>query len=675
MLLITVLVLLCGLVSAARNRFVYDNTRFSSRKQTEESLSYIKAGGLSNNHRGKSYTYTCNNLLDWKNTKFPNEKIDIDLVWNVTHVYYNPDGTYRSGYVINGQSPGPAIQANEGDWIRIVVNNYIPVPMTIHFHGIDQVYTPWSDGMPGITQYPILSGGSYAYIFQFKNQHGAFWYHSHYRGSSQDGIYGPIYIKPKASVNRPYSLISGVTKDDVNFITQQESDPINIMVSDGYPLNSDDVFARLYHNGVLPLCSQSVLINGKGRITCQTAEDINAAAEIRGNVAFGNTLVYDGMGCNGPPVTGASSDESVALQAPGFVSCSKSTTNDREIIYTEDQKYLFINVFNMASEYPKAFSIDEHDLIVVGVGGSYVTPRVVQQLEMPVATRFTVIVKPKSGVTAGSAFSIRFATTEIFQVIEGVGYLVYGKSGGDTSSLQTMTDAPSTRRQDIGGSLINSNDTKIKLEELELYGSELVPKKGAAHHTVHLMLNGTGGIHFSIFDDRTLFNPARELDAPYLLQTDPSKLDFSKIPAAIAPGIKLGQVVDIIVDNTVLLSHPFHMHGHSFSVISTSQNETFQYSNIAEALRRNPKSVNLKNPPFVDTVEVHTGGHVVIRFTATNPGYWFLHCHITHHLAAGMGGFIVIDPQRIPRIPLALYDQPHADYDSSTELSISEPEE
>ena len=44
---------------------------------------------------------------------------------------------------------------------------------------------------------------------------------------------------------------------------------------------------------------------------------------------------------------------------------------------------------------------------------------------------------------------------------------------------------------------------------------------------------------------------------------------------------------------------------------------------------------NLENPPLKDTVLVSGGGYTVVRFRATNPGFWLFHCHIAFHFEAG----------------------------------------
>jgi len=55
-------------------------------------------------------------------------------------------------YLINGQQPGPLIEAEEGDDLEVFVNNQLSVETTIHWHGLLQTGTPDMDGVPGVTQ-------------------------------------------------------------------------------------------------------------------------------------------------------------------------------------------------------------------------------------------------------------------------------------------------------------------------------------------------------------------------------------------------------------------------------------------------------------------------------------------------------------------------------------------
>ncbi len=96
----------------------------------------------------------------------------------------------------NGNTPGPTIEATEGDTIRIVVKNELPEPTSIHWHGIE--LPNHEDGAAGQTQYPIMPGQTYTYEFKLY-QNGTFMYHSGFNIMKQDeaGLIGFLIIHPK----------------------------------------------------------------------------------------------------------------------------------------------------------------------------------------------------------------------------------------------------------------------------------------------------------------------------------------------------------------------------------------------------------------------------------------------------------------------------------------------
>lgn len=96
----------------------------------------------------------------------------------------------------NGQTPGPTIEAVEGDRVRILVTNHLPEPTTIHWHGI--LLPNGMDGVTGLNQRPILPGETYAYEFTLR-QSGTHMYHPHYDEMIQIalGMMGFFIIHPK----------------------------------------------------------------------------------------------------------------------------------------------------------------------------------------------------------------------------------------------------------------------------------------------------------------------------------------------------------------------------------------------------------------------------------------------------------------------------------------------
>jgi FtsP/CotA-like multicopper oxidase with cupredoxin domain len=76
----------------------------------------------------------------------------------------------------NGQSPGPTIEAVEGDRVRIFVTNRLPEETSIHWHG--QRLPNGMDGVTGLTQPGIPPGKTFVYDFIAKRP-GTFMYHPH----------------------------------------------------------------------------------------------------------------------------------------------------------------------------------------------------------------------------------------------------------------------------------------------------------------------------------------------------------------------------------------------------------------------------------------------------------------------------------------------------------------
>jgi manganese oxidase len=76
----------------------------------------------------------------------------------------------------NGQSPGPTIEAVEGDKVRIFVTNRLPEHTSIHWHGM--LLPSGMDGVGGLTQPHIGPGKTFVYEFQLRKS-GTFMYHPH----------------------------------------------------------------------------------------------------------------------------------------------------------------------------------------------------------------------------------------------------------------------------------------------------------------------------------------------------------------------------------------------------------------------------------------------------------------------------------------------------------------
>ncbi len=138
-----------------------------------------------------------------------------EFFWTITNQTVSPDGIDRVGLVVEGQMPGPMIEANWGDEIIVHLTNGLDIAglngTSLHFHGIRQNGTNEMDGVSSITQCPIAPGHSMTYRWT-ASSYGSSWWHSHYGLQTYEGIWGPMVIHGPAAAEY----------DDEQFIALQD---------------------------------------------------------------------------------------------------------------------------------------------------------------------------------------------------------------------------------------------------------------------------------------------------------------------------------------------------------------------------------------------------------------------------------------------------------------------
>ncbi|UZP43121.1 hypothetical protein NXS19_010937 [Fusarium pseudograminearum] len=175
--------------------------------------------------------------------------------------------------------------------------------------------------------------------------------------------------------------------------------------------------------------------------------------------------------------------------------------------------------------------------------------------------------------------------------------------------------------------------------------TKIVDLPSVADHTILLYAKIEKLAHMDYepvgFINHTSWKPQ---DPPLISQNRSSWDDNQLIPFITTTREKPTRV-DIIINNLDDGAHPFHLHGHSFYVLSTYRDEGRgswgsynPYSGEAP-----PNGLDLDFPLRKDTISVPRRGHVVISFVADNPGIWALHCHMLVHMARGMAMGLQID--------------------------------
>jgi manganese oxidase len=130
-------------------------------------------------------------------------------------------GVKMPTFAFNGQLPGPVFRVQENDWIKVSVRNNTEEMHTIHWHGVDLIYT--MDGVPLVTQDPVHPEETFVYRFQAR-PHGTRFYHCHWGTPLHfmAGLHGAFIID---SPNDPIRKAFPYTRDyvlmleafDVNF--------------------------------------------------------------------------------------------------------------------------------------------------------------------------------------------------------------------------------------------------------------------------------------------------------------------------------------------------------------------------------------------------------------------------------------------------------------------------
>ena len=174
-----------GLLTASQATALAEPERFTD-PATREPLPSKRLGGRTGfvTLNGGSLPWRMNNGV--KEFHLVAEPVQRELApGSVAHLW---------GY--NGSSPGPTIEAIEGDRVRIFVTNRLPEHTTIHWHG--QRLPNGMDGVGGLTQPQIPPGETYVYEFTLR-RHGTFKYHPHADEMVQMamGMMGLFIVHPK----------------------------------------------------------------------------------------------------------------------------------------------------------------------------------------------------------------------------------------------------------------------------------------------------------------------------------------------------------------------------------------------------------------------------------------------------------------------------------------------
>ncbi|XP_028762988.1 L-ascorbate oxidase homolog [Neltuma alba] len=130
------------------------------------------------------------------------------FTWKVTYGDIYPLGVKQQGILINGQFPGPHIDAVTNDNLVISVFNYLREPLLISWNGLQHRRNSWQDGVFG-TNCPILPGRNFTYNLQVKDQIGSYFYFPSLGMQKAAGAFGSIRIWSRPKIPVPFPSPAG----------------------------------------------------------------------------------------------------------------------------------------------------------------------------------------------------------------------------------------------------------------------------------------------------------------------------------------------------------------------------------------------------------------------------------------------------------------------------------
>jgi FtsP/CotA-like multicopper oxidase with cupredoxin domain len=136
----------------------------------------------------------------------------------------------------NGSCPGPTLQVQQGDRVRVIFENRLPESTSIHWHGLEIPIE--QDGVPWISQKPVAPGEKYTYEFTV-HQEGTFFYHAHSAMQEMIGQIGFFIAHPE----KPYKPRAD---HDFGVILQEWA----VLPSNTVPNTANMEFNWLTFNGV-----------------------------------------------------------------------------------------------------------------------------------------------------------------------------------------------------------------------------------------------------------------------------------------------------------------------------------------------------------------------------------------------------------------------------------------
>jgi FtsP/CotA-like multicopper oxidase with cupredoxin domain len=104
-------------------------------------------------------------------------------------------GQFQQAFAYNHTVPGPVLRVRAGEVLRVRLDNHLPEPTSIHWHGV--MIRNDMDGVPGVTQPPVAANGRFVYEFTVPYA-GTYFFHPHVGLQLDRGLYAALVVEDPA---------------------------------------------------------------------------------------------------------------------------------------------------------------------------------------------------------------------------------------------------------------------------------------------------------------------------------------------------------------------------------------------------------------------------------------------------------------------------------------------
>lgn len=512
----------------------------------------------------------------------------------------NFTGATVQALAIGDQIPAPTLEASVGDVLRTTFHNRLDVYASVHWHGV--LLPDDQDGVPFLNTQPIGPGQSFTFEFPII-QSGTYWYHSHSDLQIQRGVYGAIVLReqdqPSASVQEEIVLFSDWTDED----------PGTVLTN----LKKDKDYYAYKKKAVQSW--DKVLANGRQAISNR----FSAALTRMGPMDLAD-IAYDAFLANGE-------------------------RESQLIIANADAEKILLRLINGSTSSYFDVEYAGGAMTIIAADGQEVAPIRVKRLRMSTAETYDVLVP----VAAAESFELRatsFDGSGFASVFVGTGDRVYAPDvpapnlflmGHDGMVMDMAMDMPMDMSMDMPMKSTMKMDAPAGSTEGQSGGAEVIQHMTDYRH---------------LLASKSTALPAnrdwREIDLTLTGNMERYVWSFNGATLREEDQILIGkgENVRITLNNSTMMHHPLHLHGHFFRVLNEHGDRS----------------------PLKHTVDVPPMGRVVIEFDANEEKDWLFHCHNQYHMKTGMSRVISYQQTTTFDADMGNAIQPYLRWFSRTEI-------